>query len=123
MLRLVDLPHVVEAEQHFGSPARADVIERGEEDDLFRRGRLQRRPGLRHAPYAQLAQHCGVAPERVVRHFPAFHLLCWLSGTSVQEIGGYGSGCSSLSLTSTKGSISLKEMFRTAKPTLNEQGS
>ncbi len=74
MLRLVDLPHVVEAEQHFGSPTRADVIERGEEDDLFRRGRLQWRPGLRHASRAHIGQHPGVAPERVVHRLPALHL-------------------------------------------------
>ena len=40
MLRLVDLPDVVEAKEVFGSAARADVLERGEENDLARRSRL-----------------------------------------------------------------------------------
>src|SRR5437879_13121313 len=50
--RLVDLPYVVEAEQQFGSPTGADMIERREEDNLFYRGGLQWRPGRWHAPGA-----------------------------------------------------------------------
>ncbi|HEX6478689.1 MAG TPA: crosslink repair DNA glycosylase YcaQ family protein [Ktedonobacteraceae bacterium] len=67
LLRLVDLPHVVEAEQHSGSPARADVIERCEEDGLLGRGRLHRRPGLRHAPCAHIGQQTRPADQHV-RH-------------------------------------------------------
>ena len=73
-LGLVDLPHVVEAEQNFSSSTRTDLIERCEEDDLFSRGRPQRCPRLRHTPGAHILQHLRVAAERVVHRLPALNL-------------------------------------------------
>src|SRR6185312_2004003 len=74
VLGLVYLQHVVEAKYNFGAPAGDDLIPWAKEDDLFRRGRLQRGPCLRHAPCAQIAQQLRVASERVVHRLPTFNL-------------------------------------------------